>query len=58
VEVMGGIFAGGDIAWSDFGRFQLCTTLGNALGGTFFVAVLKHGHAAPGKLKKRGKLKL
>ncbi len=32
---------------ADFGRFVLCATLGNALGGTVFVALLKYGHARP-----------
>lgn len=45
VEVLGGIFAGGDVTWGDFGHFLFWTTLGNALGGPFFVAFIKSGFA-------------
>jgi formate/nitrite transporter FocA (FNT family) len=47
VEVLGGIFAGGKTTLGQFANFLLFTTIGNALGGVFFVAVLKNGHAAP-----------
>lgn len=30
----------------DYGYFQLWTTLGNAVGGTLFVAILKYSHAS------------
>ncbi|HZZ29813.1 MAG TPA: formate/nitrite transporter family protein [Pirellulales bacterium] len=49
VEVLGGYFAGGQTTLAQYGYFLLCTTIGNALGGVFFVAVLKNGHAAPEK---------
>jgi formate/nitrite transporter FocA (FNT family) len=32
---------------ADGGRFLLWTTLGNAVGGTVFVSVIKYGHARP-----------
>ena len=32
---------------ADVGRFLLWTTLGNAVGGTVFVGVIKYGHARP-----------
>jgi formate/nitrite transporter FocA (FNT family) len=44
-EVLAGLFAGPGITLADFGRFLLLATLGNALGGSFFVALLKFGHA-------------
>ena len=30
----------------DYGRFLLWATLGNALGGVIFVALIKYGHVA------------
>jgi formate-nitrite transporter family protein len=48
-EVLGGIFAGSDTTLTDLIRFQFFATLGNAVGGACFVALLKHGHAAPDK---------
>jgi formate/nitrite transporter FocA (FNT family) len=44
-EVLSGLFAGQGVTWADFGRFLLLATLGNTLGGSFFVALLKFGHA-------------
>ncbi len=48
VEVLAGVFAGQGIGWSDFGRFLLWTTMGNILGGSFFVSLIKYSHARPG----------
>jgi formate/nitrite transporter FocA (FNT family) len=48
-EVLGGLFADQGITAGDFGHFLLWTTLGNALGGPFFVALIKYGHAVPEK---------
>jgi formate/nitrite transporter FocA (FNT family) len=45
VEVLAGVFAGQGATLADYGRFLGWTTLGNALGGVFFVALLKYGHA-------------
>jgi formate/nitrite transporter FocA (FNT family) len=45
-EVLAGLFAGQGIAGSDVLRFLVLVTLGNALGGVFFVALLKFGHAS------------
>jgi formate/nitrite transporter FocA (FNT family) len=47
VEVLSGAFAGQGISLADVARFLLWTTLGNALGGTVFVAILKYGLARP-----------
>jgi len=49
VEVLAGVFAGEGVTWMDFGHFLLWTTLGNAVGGPVFVAVIKYGHAIGGK---------
>jgi formate-nitrite transporter family protein len=45
VEVLAGLFAGQGISLADFGHFLLWTTLGNAIGGVVFVALIKYGHA-------------
>ena len=46
-EVLAGIFAGQGIGLTDLGRVVVWATLGNALGGAVFVALLKYGHARP-----------
>ncbi|MCB0107722.1 MAG: formate/nitrite transporter family protein [Caldilineaceae bacterium] len=43
-EVLAGIFAGQGTTWLDFGHFLLWATLGNAIGGVFFVALIKYSH--------------
>jgi formate/nitrite transporter FocA (FNT family) len=48
-EVLSGMFAGQGITWTDFGRFMLFATLGNAVGGIVFVAILKYSHASRGE---------
>jgi formate-nitrite transporter family protein len=45
-EVMAGIVVG-STTWPQFGHFLLFTTIGNAIGGAVFVALLKFGHARP-----------
>ena len=45
VEVLAGVFAGQGVNLGDFGHFLLWTTLGNALGGPVFVAIIKYNHA-------------
>jgi formate/nitrite transporter FocA (FNT family) len=47
IEVLGGAFSGQGVGASDVGRFLLWATLGNAAGGSFFVALIKYGHARP-----------
>ena len=44
VEVMLGLFAGQGITVADFGSFLLWSTIGNAIGGSIFVGLLKYGH--------------
>lgn len=43
-EVLAGIFSGQGATLVDFGRFLGGATLGNILGGFFFVALIKYGH--------------
>ncbi len=45
-EVLTALFAGHPVGWGAFGRFLLFSTLGNAVGGTFFVGLIKWGHAS------------
>jgi formate/nitrite transporter FocA (FNT family) len=41
------VFSSQGIGGLDFARFLLWTTLGNAIGGSVFVALIKYGHARP-----------
>lgn len=45
VEVLLSVF-GGTSTWAQFWRFLVLATLGNAVGGVVFVAVLKYGHVS------------
>jgi formate/nitrite transporter FocA (FNT family) len=55
VEVLAGLFARQGITGTDFGHFLLWTTLGNAVGGGFFVGFLKYQHGArPGEFGTPG----
>ncbi|WP_254546085.1 formate/nitrite transporter family protein [Halomarina pelagica] len=44
VEVLMAVFAGTKLTLLDYGYFLLLSTVGNAIGGTVFVALLKYGH--------------
>ena len=46
VEVLTGLFAGQGIGVVDFLDFLLWTTVGNAIGGVIFVALVKYAHVA------------
>jgi hypothetical protein len=46
VELLAGVFSGQRITAADYGRFLLFATLGNAVGGSFFVALIKYGYAS------------
>lgn len=48
VEVLMALFSGGDVTVVAFGRFLVGSTLGNAVGGAVFVALLKYGHVVRG----------
>lgn len=43
-EVLAGVFSGRGATLADFGKFLVWATLGNILGGVFFVALIKFGH--------------
>ncbi|GAA0251967.1 formate/nitrite transporter family protein [Haladaptatus pallidirubidus] len=45
-EVLSAMFMGQGITLGDFGHFLVWTTLGNAVGGTVFVALVNYGHVA------------
>ncbi|TWU22308.1 Inner membrane protein YfdC [Novipirellula galeiformis] len=47
VEVLAGVFTSRETTVADFGYFLFWTTLGNAIGGPVFLALLKHTHARP-----------
>ncbi len=47
-EVLAGVFAGTTVTYGDFLHFLFWTTIGNALGGPIFVAVIKNSHAIGG----------
>jgi formate-nitrite transporter family protein len=44
-EVLAGVFSGQGATAGDFLHFLSASTLGNAVGGIVFVAVIKYGHA-------------
>jgi formate/nitrite transporter FocA (FNT family) len=46
-EVLGGVFSNSGITLGEFAYFLLWATIGNAIGGAGFVALLKFGHARP-----------
>ena len=48
VEVLAGLFVVEGISVLDYGKFLVLATIGNAIGGTFFVALLKYGHVVRG----------
>ncbi len=48
VEVLFGLFIAPEITFADYGRFLVLATLGNAVGGSVFVALLKYGHVSRG----------
>jgi formate/nitrite transporter FocA (FNT family) len=48
-EVLVAVFAGTGPGWGEFARFLVFATLGNALGGTFFVGLIKYAHASAGQ---------
>jgi formate/nitrite transporter FocA (FNT family) len=47
IEVLVGVFADQGITLFQMMRFLIGATLGNIVGGTVFVAVIKYGHAKP-----------
>ena len=47
-EVLASVFSVQGATMADFGKFLLLATLGNILGGFFFVALIKFGHIRSG----------
>jgi formate/nitrite transporter FocA (FNT family) len=45
VEVLAALFVGQGVTIADFGTFLFWASLGNAVGGLVFVALIKYGHA-------------
>ena len=48
VEVLAGVLASTEITMLDYLEFLVLSTVGNAVGGTVFVALLKYGHVVRG----------
>jgi formate/nitrite transporter FocA (FNT family) len=46
VEVLAAVFATQSVTLAEFGHFLIWATLGNAIGGLVFVALIKYGHAS------------
>ncbi|WP_254535801.1 formate/nitrite transporter family protein [Halomarina litorea] len=46
VEVVMGVLGGTGVGLGDFAYFLVFSTIGNVVGGTVFVALLKYGHVA------------
>ena len=44
IEVFSAAISSSKVGWSDYFNFQVWATLGNAIGGTVFVAILKYSH--------------
>ncbi len=44
VEVLVGLFTSETVTFVDFGRFLAAATVGNAIGGSVFVSLLKYSH--------------
>ncbi len=44
VEVLAGVLVSPKVTVVDFGRFLFLATVGNAIGGSVFVSLLKYGH--------------
>lgn len=53
IEVLTGVFAGAPVGPLDYFRFLGITTVGNAVGGSVFVALLKFAHARVGPQSRR-----
>jgi formate/nitrite transporter FocA (FNT family) len=46
VEVLLGVFSSAEVTVLDFGRFLAASTVGNAIGGSIFVSLLKYSHVS------------
>jgi formate/nitrite transporter FocA (FNT family) len=48
VEVLLGVFGSAEVTLADFARFLVASTVGNAIGGSVFVSLLKYSHVVRG----------
>ncbi|NHN47536.1 formate/nitrite transporter family protein [Halostella sp. JP-L12] len=48
VEIVAGLLASSEVALVDYVEFLVAASVGNAVGGTIFVALLKYGHVVGG----------
>ena len=49
VEVLAGVFSAQEVPIAKYLHFIFWTTIGNSLGGPFFVAIIKYSHAIGGE---------
>jgi formate/nitrite transporter FocA (FNT family) len=52
VEVLAAVFSKQGVTMDDYGRFLLWSTIGSALGGVVFVALVKFSHVSLGSPAK------
>lgn len=55
LEVFAGVIVGDKLTWMDLINFQIWSTLGNIIGGIFFVAIIKYNHTVRGQTDKKEK---
>jgi len=48
IEVFTGLITSDSITFEQYVRFQFFATIGNMIGGVFFVAIIKYSHVIPG----------
>lgn len=48
IEVVLGLLVSSAVTWADYGWFLVTSTVGNIIGGSVFVSVLKYGHVIRG----------
>jgi formate/nitrite transporter FocA (FNT family) len=49
VEVLAGVFSAQEVHATRYSHFLFWTTIGNSIGGPFFVAIIKYSHAIDGE---------
>jgi len=49
VEVLAGVFSAQQVPVAKYLHFLFWTTIGNSIGGPFFVAIIKYSHAIGGE---------
>lgn len=48
IEILAALFGTSSVSVFEYGEFLLVSTIGNTIGGTFFVGLLKYGHVVRG----------